>query len=422
MRKTLIIIGAFLATLFVSAQQQPWTLQQCVDTALANNRNIKQRELIRQSNEIAWQQARNNLLPSVNASVSQTWSFGRSTVTDGRTLDGNSNNSNIGISSGLNLFDGLKMKHQIDARMAELKKSEADVMKIRQDIALSVSTAFLQVLLNKELLQIANDQIRLTENRIEQQKSLVDAGKLAEGELLELYAQQAKEELNRIQSENTLKLSLLDLAQILELPDFEKLEITIPTDLMENELQLLSAESVFESALKNRAEIKSAEYQLKSSEKNILIAKSGYYPTLDLGADVGKSFYNASPTPLSTSVGLRLSVPIFNKFQVKNQVRSAQIDVKSNQLNVENTKLELQKTVQQAYYNAVAANAKWSSAKKSEVASIEAYRFANQKYEGGRATVYELYQAKNNLSQAQSQVIQSKYEYVFRLKILELMK
>jgi len=359
-----------------------WTLP-----ALANNRNIKQRELIRQSNEIAWQQARNNLLPSVNASVSQTWSFGRSTVTDGRTLDGNSNNSNIGISSGLNLFDGLKMKHQIDARMAELKKSEADVMKIRQDIALSVSTAFLQVLLNKELLQIANDQIRLTENRIEQQKSLVDAGKLAEGELLELYAQQAKEELNRIQSENTLKLSLLDLAQILELPDFEKLEITIPTDLMENELQLLSAESVFESALKNRAEIKSAEYQLKSSEKNILIAKSGYYPTLDLGADVGKSFYNASPTPLSTSVGLRLSVPIFNKFQVKNQVRSAQIDVKSNQLNVENTKLELQKTVQQAYYNAVAANAKWSSARKSEVASIEAYRFANQKYEGGRATL-----------------------------------
>ncbi len=421
MRKTILIIAAFLTALIASAQK-PWTLQQCVDTALANNRNIKQRELIRQTNEIAWQQARNNLLPNLNASASQTWSFGRSTVTDGRTLDGNSNNSSIGISSGITLFDGLKMKYQIDARMADLKKSEADVLKIRQDIALSVSSAFLQVLLNKELLQIANDQIKLTESRIEQQKSLVDAGKLAEGELLELYSQQAKEELSRIQAENTLKLSLLDLAQILELPDFEKLEIVVPTDLMENELQLLSAESVFASAVKNRAEIKSAEYQLKSSEKNILIAKSGYYPTLDFGADMGKSFYNSSPTPLSTTVGFRLSVPIFNKFQVKNQVRSAQIDVKSNQLNVENAKLELQKTVQQAYYNAVAAKSKWDASTKSVTSGAEAYRFTNQKYEGGRATVYELYQAKNNLSQAQSQVIQSKYEYVFRLKILELMK
>ena len=421
MRKIIIFIAAILTAFFVNAQK-PWTLQQCVDTALANNRNIKQRELMRQNNEIAWQQARNNLLPNLNASASQTWSFGRSTVTDGRTLDGNSNNSSFGISSGITLFDGLKMKYEIDARMADLKKSEADVLKIRQDIALSVSSAFLQVLLNKELLQIADDQYKLTGARIDQQKSLVEAGKLAEGELLELFSQQAKEELSRTQAENTLQLSLLDLAQILELRDFEKLDITIPADLLENELQLLSAESVFASAVKNRAEIKSAEYQLKGSEKNIQIAKSGYYPTLELGADMGKSYFNSTATPLSTRVGLNLRVPIFNKFQVKNQVRSAQIDVKSNQLNVENAKLELRKTVQQAYYNAVAAKSKWDASTKSVTSSTEAYRFANQKYEGGRANVYELYQAKNNLARAQSEVAQSKYEYVFRLKILELLK
>lgn len=421
MRKIIIFIAALLTALFVNAQK-PWTLQQCVDTALANNRNIKQRELIRQNNEIAWQQARNNLLPNLNASASQTWSFGRSTVTDGRTLDGNSNNLSIGVSSGITLFDGLKMKYEIDARMADLKKSEADVLKIRQDIALSVSSAFLQVLLNKELLQIADDQYKLTESRLEQQKSLVEAGKLAEGELLELYSQQAKEELNRTQAENTLKLSLLDLAQILELPDFEKLDITVPADLLENELQLLSADAVYASAVKNRAEIKSAEYQLQGSERNIQIAKSGYYPTLELGADMGKSYYNSAGTPLSTRVRLNLEVPIFNKFQVKNQVRSAQIDVKSNQLNVENAKLELRKTVQQAYFNAVAAKAKWDASIKSVASGTEAYRFANQKYEGGRANVYELYQAKNNLARAQSEVAQSKYEYVFRLKILELLK
>lgn len=421
MRKTIIIIAAILTAL-IASPQKPWTLQQCVDTALANNRNIKQRELMRQNNEIAWQQARNNLLPDLNASARHIWTFGRSKASDESTMDGNSNNSSIGISSKVTLFDGLKMKYEIDARMADLKKSEADVLKIRQDIALSVSSAFLQVLLNKELLQIADDQYKLTGARIDQQKSLVEAGKLAEGELLELYSQQAKEELNRTQAENTLQLALLDLAQILELRDFEKLDITIPTDLLENELQLLSAESVFASAAKNRAEIKSAEYQLKGSEKNIQIAKSAYYPTLDFGVDMGKSYYNYSGSQLSTNMGFSLSVPIFNKFQVKNQVRSAQIDVKSNQLNVENAKLELRKTVQQAYYNAVAAKSKWDASTKSVTSSTEAYRFANQKYEGGRANVYELYQAKNNLARAQSEVAQSKYEYVFRLKILELLK
>jgi outer membrane protein len=393
-----------------------------VDTALANNRNIKQRELMRQNNEIAWQQARNNLLPNLNASASQGWSFGRSQMVDGTYQNINSNSSSFNLQSGITLFDGLKMKYEIDSKMAQLKLSEANLQKIREDIVLSVSSAFLQVLLNKELLQISNDQLKLTESRLEQQKSLVEAGKLAEGELFELYSQLAKEELTRTQAANTLKLSLLDLAQILELSDFEKLDITVPADLVENELQLLSADAVFASAVKTRPEIKSAELQLVNSEKNIQIAKSFYFPTLSFGANVGGGYYNQVSTPLSTSLGFNLSVPIFNKFQVKNQVRSAQIDVKSNQLNVENAKLELRKTVQQAYFNAVAAKAKWDASVKSVTSSTEAYRFANQKYEGGRANVYELYQAKNNLARAQSEVAQSKYEYVFRLKILELLK
>ena len=421
MHKIIIFIAAFLTALVASAQT-PWTLQQCVDTALANNRNIKQRELMRQNNEIAWQQARNNLLPNLNASASQGWSFGRSQMVDGTYQNINSNSSSFNLQSGITLFDGLKMKYEIDSKMAQLKLSEANLQKIREDIVLSVSSAFLQVLLNKELLQISNDQLKLTESRLEQQKSLVDAGKLAEGELFELYSQLAKEELTRTQAANTLKLSLLDLAQILELSDFEKLDITVPADLVENELQLLSADAVFASAVKTRPEIKSAELQLVNSEKNIQIAKSFYFPTLSFGANVGGGYYNQVSTPLSTSLGFNLSVPIFNKFQVKNQVRSAQIDVKSNLLNVENAKLELRKTVQQAYFNAVAAKAKWDASVKSVTSSTEAYRFANQKYEGGRANVYELYQAKNNLARAQSEVAQSKYEYVFRLKILELLK
>lgn len=420
MRKVFIIIGVLLASLFASAQQ-PWTLQQCVDTALANNRNIKQKELTRKTNEIAYQQARNNLLPNLNGSASQGWSFGRSQIADGTYQNLNVSNTSFSLSSGITLFDGLKMKYNIDARMADLKASEANLEKIRQDIILSVSSAFLQVLLNKELLQISENQLELTQNKIEQQKSLVAAGKLAEGEMYELLAQQSKEELSRTQAENSLKLSLLDLGQILELSDFEKLDVIVPADLMNNELQMLDAEKVYRSALNNRPEVKSAEYQLKNSEKNVQIAKSAYFPSLSFGASVSGGYYNSVSTPMSTSLGFNLSVPIFNKMETRNQVKTAQINVESNRLNVDNTKLELRKTIQQAYYNAVAAKAKWDAARKSEIAGNEAYRFANQKYEGGRATVYELYQAKNNLTQAQSEVVQSKYEYVFRLKILELL-
>ncbi|MDD5184851.1 MAG: TolC family protein [Paludibacter sp.] len=419
--KIFLITGALLLTLLTTAQN-PWTLQQCVDTALANNRNIKQKVLSKKTSEIAYQQARLNLLPDLNASANQSWTFGRSQIQDGTYQNINSSSSSFNISSGLTLFDGLKMKYDIDARMADLKVSEAELEKIKQDIILNVSTIYLQVLLNKELLQVSEDQLKLTQLKVEQQKLLVEAGKMAEGEMYELIAQQSKEESNRIQADNNLKLSLLDLAQILDLNDFEKLDIVVPADLMNQELQLLDPQTVYKDALLHRAEIKSSEYQLSSSEKNVMIAKSAYFPTLDFGVNVGSGYYNSVSTPLSTNLGFSIRIPIFNKFETKNRVKTAQINVESNKLNVENTKLELRKTVEQAYYNAIAAKAKWEAANKSEIANKEAYRFANQKYEGGRATVYELNQAKNNLTQAESQVIQAKYEYVFRIKILELLK
>jgi len=432
MKKIFLIIGALLAA-FIANAQQPWTLQQCVDTALANNRNIKQKALVRKTNEISYQQARLNLLPNLNASASHDFILGRSQDSNYDFHATNSTRSSVGLGSELTLFDGLRMKYNIDARMADLKASDAELEKIQKDIVMSVSSSFLQVLLNKELLQIAEEQLKVTETKIEQKKQLVAAGKLAEGELFELYAQQSKEEVDRTQADNTLKLSLLDLAQILELTDFEKLDIVVPENLMTNELQLLNPESVYQSALINRPEVKSAEYKLDGSKTNVDIARSYLYPSLGFGAQVGTGYYNLKGIPnasfkqqineqFNAVLGFNLKIPIFNKFETKNSVKKAQIDVESNKLNVDNVKLELRKTVQQAYYNAVAAKGKWDAAQKSETASIEAYRFTNQKYEGGRATVYELYQAKNNLTQAQSQVVQSKYEYVFRLKILELLK
>ena len=225
--KIFMILGTILVTQFISAQQ-PFTIQQCVDTALANNRNVKQQALTKQTRTIAYEQARMNLLPNLNASANQNWNFGRSLGVNNVYQSTNSAQTTFGISSNLTLFDGLKMKYNIDARKADMYASEADLNKIKQDITVSVSSVFLQILLNKELLQIANEQLGLTKTKIEQRKSLVESGKMAEGEMYELLAQESKEELTRTQAENTLKLSLLDLAQILELDHFENLDIVIP--------------------------------------------------------------------------------------------------------------------------------------------------------------------------------------------------
>ena len=427
---TIILI---FCTLQISAQRV-WTLQECVDTALMNNRNIKQQRLNYKSKVISYNQAKSDRLPNLNASISQNFNFGRSLSVDNTYQNSNSQNTSFSVSSGVNLYNGFRMKNAIEARQAELMAAGADVQKIEKDIILNVSAAFLQVLQNKELLRNADNQLQITRENMARRKELIEAGKLAQGEIFEIQAQEAKEELSRVQAENQLQLSLLDLAQVLELDHFQDIDVAVPVNLLENELALLSADEVYISALASRPEIRSAQYRLESSLKNIEIARAGYLPSLSLGAQWGTGYYNMSNMPtnpsfgtqfsnnISTGVGLSLSIPIFNRYEVKNQVENAKLNVESSKIDIENTKIELRKTIQQAYYNAIAAKNRWESSQKSVTANEESYRFASQKFEVGRANQYEVNLAKTNLSQSISEQTQAKYEYVFRMKILELMK
>ena len=427
---TIILI---FCTLQISAQRV-WTLQECVDTALMNNRNIKQQRLNYKSKVISYNQAKSDRLPNLNASIGQNFNFGRSLSVDNTYQNSNSQNTSFSVSSGVNLYNGFRMKNAIEACQAELMAAGADVQKIEKDIILNVSAAFLQVLQNKELLRNADNQLQITRENMARRKELIEAGKLAQGEIFEIQAQEAKEELSRVQAENQLQLSLLDLAQVLELDHFQDIDVAVPVNLLENELALLSADEVYISALASRPEIRSAQYRLESSLKNIEIARAGYLPSLSLGAQWGTGYYNMSNMPtnpsfgtqfsnnISTGVGLSLSIPIFNRYEVKNQVENAKLNVESSKIDIENTKIELRKTIQQAYYNAIAAKNRWESSQKSVTANEESYRFASQKFEVGRANQYEVNLAKTNLSQSISEQTQAKYEYVFRMKILELMK
>lgn len=434
MKSTLYILLAVLLTVQPKVDaQQVLTLQQCIDTALVNNRNVKLQALNRESRSIAYDQARQNLLPNLNASAGQSFMIGRSLTADNTYQSLNSSQTSFNISSSITLFDGLRMKYNIDARLADMKASEADLEKIQADIRLNVTVAFLQVLLYKENVQTATGQIELTTQKIDQMTALVNAGRQPEGELYALRAQLAREEMSVTQAENNLALALLDLAQIIELEDFHNLDVVIPQDLMQTELALLSADDVYRSALQHRPEIKAAEYRLQSSEKNVDIARSSFYPSLSFGAQMGTGYYRLSGIPndsfsqqlnenMSTNLGFSLRIPIFNKFEIRNQVTTSKIAVESSKLEIESTKLQLRKTVEQAYQSALAAQQRMKAAQKSELSSREAFRYAEQKYESGRASVYELYQAKQNLTQVLSEVSQSKYEYILRIKVLELLK
>lgn len=431
--RTFIFIAVFCSLTAWSRAQQ-YTLEECIEIALQNNRNIKQQELGRAQRQIAYSQARNDLLPSLNASAGQSFVFGRSIGIDNTYQNTNSSQTSFGIGADITLFDGLRMKYNIDAKRADLLAAEADLERFRDEIEMSVATAFLQVLLQKELLQIADEQIQLTDSNINRRKELIRNGKMAQGEIYELEAQRAREEQNRVQAESSLKLALLDLAQIMELEDFSTFDLSAPSvESIINESVLLSTSEIFQSALLTRPEIKAAQYRLESSEKEVLMARSQLYPSLSFGANIGTGYYNMSGRSndpfssqirnnMSNSVGFSLRIPIFNKFQIKNSIRSAELAMANNRLEIDKAKIELRKRIEQAYHNALGAESKWKATQKSVTAEREAFRFAQEKFNNGRANAYELFQAKSNLTQTLSDQAQAKYEYAFRLKILELLK
>ncbi|MDO5664059.1 MAG: TolC family protein [Bacteroidia bacterium] len=430
--KTTII--ALFCAFSLTGMAQQYTLDECINIALQNNRNIKQQELNKAQREIAYSQAKNDLLPSINASAGQNFVFGRSIGLDNTYQNTNSSQMSLGIGADITLFDGLRMKHNIDAKRADLNAAEADLEKFKDDIEISVATAFLQVLLQKELFRISNEQIQLTDSNLLRRKELIQSGKMAQGEIYELEAQRAREEQNKVQAGSNLKLALLDLAQIMELDDFSNFDVvTPPIESIINEGVLLSTSDIYQNALLARPEIKATEYRLQSSKKEVLMAKSQLYPSLSFGMNLGTGYYKMSGRPndpfdqqfrnnMSNSLGFSLRIPIFNKFQTRNSIRSAQLAVANNQLEIDKVKIDLRKRIEQAYHNAVGAQSKWKATQKSEISGQEAFRFAQEKFDNGRANAYELFQAKSNLTQTLSDQAQAKYEYAFRLKILELLK
>lgn len=427
-----IILLLFAGVLLVQAQaQEKWSLQKCIDYALENNIVIKQYQISTDYQKNELEQAKNNRLPSLNASFSQDMSFGRSQQSDGTYKALNTASSGFSLGTSAVIYSGSKLKNNIVNQDLALKKSFEDLQKAKDDVTLNIASGYLEILFAKELIKVSESQIEQTKMQIERTTKLVDAGKVAAGTLLEIQSQLASEELTMVSRQNTLQIALLNLAQLLELESYESFDVETPVlPEMKSQTSIVSAAGVFEKAVENRPEIKSADYQLKSAEIQLKISKSALYPTLSASAGFGDSYYNVMNVEESNlgtqlknnhgeSVGLTLSVPIFNQFQNKTNIENSKLEIINRQLELESAKKDLRKQIEQAYTNALASLKKYNANQVAVQSMQESFRYIEEKYNVGKVNSVEYNDSKSKLAIAESDLIQAKYEFIFRSKILD---
>jgi outer membrane protein len=439
-RKTLYLgFILLLGPLALFSQQKEWTLEECIAHALQNNISIKQQEIMTEYQVAALEQSKINLLPTLNGSASHNYAFGRALdettyeFTENETVQSN----NFYAGSNVTLFRGLVSYNTIRKNKYEVLASEQELEQFRDNISLNISLAYLQILLNQELVAATESQVELTYQQIDRTRKMVDAGSLARGNLLEIEAQAAREELQLVNMRNQLTLSLLNLAQMLELQNTDDFAVAIPAITVRDEAVDGNPAAIYSVAEKTRPEILSAEYKLKSAEYDLAIARGNRSPRLSLGASMSTGYSDKRLRPvtfekypfgdqltdnLNYGLGFSLNIPIFNGWQVNTGIKNSRLGIENSKYALENTRKQLYKNIQQAYTDANGALKKYNASQKAVTSMEEAFRYAEQKLGVGMVTAVEYNQSKTQLLNAQSEMAQAKYEYVFKTKVLDFYK
>ncbi len=428
-----LFLGIFLSLGTATFAQESWSLQKCVDYALENNIQIQQQALNNEYSQNQVNQAKSDRLPNLNAGVSNNYSFGRSLNNNNVYESVNSTQLNGYLSSNLTLFNGFTLQNTIDQYQLDLQAIMQDFQKAKDDLILNVAASYLEVLFSEELEDVAKAQIELTQQQINRTQQLVDAGSLARGALLEIEAQRAQEELTLVNRQNSVQLAYLTLYQLLELPMSESFKVEKPT-LPEIKANVTMANSydVFKNAINVRPEIKAAQLRVESAQKQLDIVKGNRYPSLSFGVSYNNQYYQIMNSDFDQTsfseqlksnsrygVGLNLDIPIFNKFQVKNGISNAKLQIADYEYRLQSARNILRKDIEQAYTNALAALNRYVSAEKAVNSTEEAFRYTEEKFNVGMVNSVEYNQSKNNLTIAQSELLQARYDYIFRTKILD---
>ena len=427
--KVLSTLSCFF--IFISIQaQQIWSLEDCIDYALKNNISLKQSQLNIELNNNEYFQSKMELLPSVNISNSFNNNRGRYINPFTNEFDEEISSSlNLSYNSNFSLFNGFKNINQIKKAANESLKSIYDLESAQNDLISSIALSYLQILFNEELYQTSQTQLDLTKNQENRIQTLVEAGSMAQGELLNIQSQLALEEQQLIQAENQLNLSKLQLAQLLELDQYEnlnvlKLDIKVPIFKIQNNIN-----TDYAIALNTQSSIKSSELQINSAIYDLKIAKANYLPNLSIGYRISTlyldnvndmfTFNEQLENNQQSAIYLSLNIPIFNKWSVRNSVAQSKIQIENSHLIAQQAKNQLRKNMEQAYADQLAAYKKYQATQKAVIAFKEAYTYINERYELGMVNSYEFNESKNNLITAESDELRAKYDLIFKVKLYE---
>ncbi len=430
--RRIVITAALMAAFAAGAQAQGrvWTLAQCIDYALENNLTIKRSGLSVEQKEISLNTAENSRLPGVSASSGQNFSFGRGLTADNTYANTNTTSTSFSVGADVPVFNGFRIKHNIELSKLDLAAATADLEKARDDIRVAVAQAYVQILYNMEILDVARRQVEIDSLQVVRLEEMASNGKAARAEVSAQEATLAQSRLSATRAENNLSLAVLDLTQLLELPSPEGFHVVRPSVEGIVYSPLMNPEAIYAEAVRIKPSIKAEEIRLDQALKNIDLAKSSFLPSISLSGGLGTNYYTSSgfahagfldqvKNNFSQYIGLNLSVPIFTRFSNRNQVRNAKLSMANQEIMLDNTKKTLYKEIQQAYYNAVAAQARYSSSGTAAASAEDAFELAQAMYENGKSGITEFNEAKARYLSAASELVQARYEYLYQSKILD---
>tara|TARA_R110002051_G_scaffold159536_2_gene230910 strand:- start:26796 stop:28115 length:1320 start_codon:yes stop_codon:yes gene_type:complete len=428
--KKIVFLIVILAGFSANAQVKKWTLQECVAYAVDNNLTIEQFELDLATVKIEESDAFGDFLPSLNASSSASGQTGLSfDPTTNQAVTTTIFTATGGISSSLTLFDGLRNVHRLNRAKMNAIASQYRLDDLKDDIRLNVANAYLSVLSNKESLRVFMAQYEVTKQDLQRTKELVEAGVVPRGDLLEVEATAANQEQQIVNSENSILISRINLAQLLQITDYENFDIADESfEIPPSEVLTNSPKTIYEKALTFRNDIKVSELNVGIAEKDLQISKGALLPTLGAffnyntrysGQQKQIDFIDQLWINDGISYGAQLSIPIFNGFGVKNNIKRSVISIDRANVQLEQEKLALETTINQAYVDVKSFSKAYEAAEKTVAARRLAYEYSKERFDVGLMNSFDFSQAQARVDDAEAQLIRTKYDYIFRLKVLE---
>lgn len=425
----------FLTLLFpfffvTNAKSKVWSLDECIEYALSNNVDIRIQKIQCKVKDIDLNTYRNSRLPKVSSTSTQQFSFGRSLTMENIYTNTNASQSNFSISFDVPVFSGFMILNQI--RMTkDLQKSEIlNLDQIKNDLRLKVTDAYLQILVDKEIKNVAKRQVTIDSSQVERMKILLSHGKLSYADLSQQKATLANSKMDFTESCNNLRMAVLTICQLMELRNPVDFFIIEPQELNIENMVPANPDDVYASALNTRPEIMSKQFLIKSAVANVKIAKAALYPQISMIGEIGSNYYNVNNSHnesfgkqmennFSQEIGLQLAIPLFNRFSTRNTIRKAKLNIENNELALEKEKITLYNEIQQAYYNALNARAKYESCRTARACAQEAFEMMTVKYECGKAIITEFNESKNRLLKSISDLIQAKYDFIYKCQLLD---